>query len=394
MVAVLLVVVGAATVGALGLGGDSGGPDAQPAASTTTTTTVERRTLIASSSVEGTVDFGSPAPLLVKATGTITWLPPVGAARKRGDQVVRIDDRPVILLYGDLPQYRELAAGPAPEQAAGAGSPPRAGAPETAPPPGGERDGTGEASAKRAGSTSVARKAPAAPVFTGNDVEQFERNLAALGFGGFTVDERFTDATTSAVKRWQQSLGRPGTGRVGLGDIVYANGPVRVAKIGARVGAAAAEDVVSVSAGTKVVTAKGPPDELSWAKKGTPVSVRLPDGSKVPGAVASVADSTAAAKEGGDGTMAITVTVQRQQAFGKLRGGEPVTVTYVAEQRADVLCVPVTALVALAEGGYGLEPAEPGRSGFVAVQTGMFADGMVEVIGSELTEGLNVRMPT
>lgn len=401
-----IAVVAATVVGALGLGADSDDPGTQPAASTVTTTAVERRTLVASSGVDGTVDFGSPAPLLVKATGTITWLPPVGAALNRGDQVLRIDDRPVTLLYGALPQYRELAATPAPEQPADSAAQQQSGATAAAPPAGGRRDGgrpdggrpdggpgAGAAARNRAGSKAATPKAPAAPVFTGNDVEQFERNLAALGFRGFTVDAQFTEATTAAVKRWQRSLGRPGTGRVGLGDIVYATGAVRVAKVGARVGAAASEDVVSVSGDTKLVTAKAPADELSWAKKGTAVSVELPGGATAAGTVTSAANPAAAEKEGGDGTVTVTVTVKDQKALGKLQGGEPVTVTYVAEKRQDVLCVPVPALVALVEGGYGLEPAEPGRSGFVAVQTGLFADGMVEVTGPSLTEGLKVRMP-
>jgi hypothetical protein len=68
----------------------------------------------------------------------------------------------------------------------------------------------------------------------------------------------------------------------------------------------------------------------------------------------------------------------------------PVTVEYVGHQAKDVLAVPVSALVALAEGGYGLETAQ-GR--FLAVRTGLFADGDVEVSGTAIREGMKVRIP-
>jgi hypothetical protein len=72
-----------------------------------------------------------------------------------------------------------------------------------------------------------------------------------------------------------------------------------------------------------------------------------------------------------------------------------------------VLTVPVAALTALAEGGYGLELAdggddgggeEDGRAGdgsgrFVAVKTGLFAGGRVEVSGPAVREGMKVRIP-
>jgi multidrug efflux system membrane fusion protein len=52
-----------------------------------------------------------------------------------------------------------------------------------------------------------------------------------------------------------------------------------------------------------------------------------------------------------------------------------------------VLAVPVGALLALAEGGYGLEVVRGGTSAVVAVDTGMFADGKVEVSGGGIAEG-------
>ena len=65
-----------------------------------------------------------------------------------------------------------------------------------------------------------------------------------------------------------------------------------------------------------------------------------------------------------------------------------------SSQAEDVLTVPVGALLALAEGGYGLEIIEGSTSRIIAVQTGLFADGQVEVTGQGLDEGTTVGMPS
>ncbi len=87
------------------------------------------------------------------------------------------------------------------------------------------------------------------------------------------------------------------------------------------------------------------------------------------------------------------MTVTDQRALGDLREA-PVDVALTAGRRADVLTVPVAALVALAEGGYGVQVVDGGTSRFVAVETGLFADGRVEVSGAGLAAGLTVGMPS
>lgn len=69
-------------------------------------------------------------------------------------------------------------------------------------------------------------------------------------------------------------------------------------------------------------------------------------------------------------------------------------VAFTAAERPDVLTVPVAALLALAEGGYGVQLVEGASTRIVAVETGLFASGRVEVSGAELAEGATVGMPT
>ncbi|MFC9703283.1 peptidoglycan-binding protein [Streptomyces sp. NPDC056943] len=384
LLAASVVVVGAiASAGALGLGGGDGeAPAAPPRAGSTVAVT--RATLVERTKVEGTLGYGNEIPLPVKATGTVTWLPEAGATAERGDTLLRVDDRPVALLYGTLPMYRELG------MTTGTATPE---APDTAPstPPSAPPSTPPKQDGDKRPATTAPTIAPPRPL-QGMDVLQFESNLAALGYTGFTVDEKFTSATERAVKRWQKSLDLPETGRIGLGDVVYASGRIRIGQAGVRLGAAAGENALTYTGTTRKVVVDASAEEAAWAVRGAEVTVGLPDGSPVKGRVASVGRE-ATAPEGGAGgaapTVPVTITVPDQRALGRLEGG-PVTVEYVGRKREDVLTVPVAALVALAEGGHGLETPE-GR--FVAARTGLFADGMVEVSGPALGEGMKVRIP-
>jgi hypothetical protein len=66
-----------------------------------------------------------------------------------------------------------------------------------------------------------------------------------------------------------------------------------------------------------------------------------------------------------------------------------VALTVVAAR--NVLAVPVSALLALAGGGYGLEVVEStGIHHLVGVTTGIFAGSMVQVTGNEIAAGTKV----
>jgi hypothetical protein len=96
----------------------------------------------------------------------------------------------------------------------------------------------------------------------------------------------------------------------------------------------------------------------------------------------------------GDGGSAVVITIgfADQAALGTTAGA-PVSVRYIEQERKDVLTVPVDALLALAEGGYGVEVVTDGRSRIVAVDVGLFADGRVEVSGDGLQDGAAVGVP-
>jgi multidrug efflux pump subunit AcrA (membrane-fusion protein) len=120
-------------------------------------------------------------------------------------------------------------------------------------------------------------------------------------------------------------------------------------------------------------------------KVGDGVVVTLPTGKSTTGTVSSIA---AVAKLSGSGstattTVAVTVGLSHPGATGTIDQA-PVKVGITTASAKGVLAVPVNALVALAEGGYGVEVIRPdGTHQLVGVTTGMFSDSddLVQVRG-------------
>jgi len=132
------------------------------------------------------------------------------------------------------------------------------------------------------------------------------------------------------------------------------------------------------------------------------VRVVLPDGTETPGRIREVGAETEPAVPAAPGSpdqgqtaqaaVAITVDLPDQAAVRDYDSG-PVTVRYVASERKNVLTVPVAALLALAEGGYGVEIVADGGTRVVPVEVGLFTDARVEVRGNGLAAGMLVGVP-
>jgi peptidoglycan hydrolase-like protein with peptidoglycan-binding domain len=332
-------IAAAAAVAAAGFGGT----DTPPAAATDAppaTTTVTRMTLTQTVQVNGTLGYGADVTVTGRAHGTITWLPAAGATVHRGQSVYRADNLPVPLWYGDLPLYRTLQSG----------------------------------------------------VTDGPDVKEVEQNLAALGYTGFTVDNKYTSATASAVRRWQHDLGLTETGTVDPAAVVLAHDAIRVATARAPLGDQAGGPVLTYTDTTRVVTIPLDVSKQDLVKPGVAATVTLPDGPNVSGTVQNVGSVATAGGQGNPATIDVTVQIADQSGLGTLDQA-PVDVTLVSAKADNVLTVPVAALVALAEGGYGVQVVTGSTTRYVAVQTGMFANGRVEISGPDITAGTVVGVP-
>jgi peptidoglycan hydrolase-like protein with peptidoglycan-binding domain len=220
-----------------------------------------------------------------------------------------------------------------------------------------------------------------------------EENLAALGYRGFTVDNDYTAATASAVRRWQKDLGVTQTGTLDPAAVVLAPDAIRVATLKATPGDAASGPVLTWTRTARVVTVALDVSKQSLVKPGLTATVTLPDGKPVDGTVAAVGSVATAGQQGNPATIEVVVNVADQGALGTLDQA-PVGVTLVSAKVENVLTVPVAALVALAEGGYGVQVVEGSTTRYVPVKTGMFANGRVEISGAGIQAGTVVGVPT
>jgi membrane fusion protein, multidrug efflux system len=229
----------------------------------------------------------------------------------------------------------------------------------------------------------------------GDDVRQLQRNLRALGHdpdGDMEVDGEFGWATRRAVQRWQEALGVDETGRVELGEVVF----LPTAR---RMGAASVPVGGSVRPGAAVATTTGTARTVTidldarrrdLVEEGARERVTLPDGRTVAAVVSEVGAVATGGEEGAAPTVEVTLTIPDARRVTALDQA-PVDVEIASDTRTGVLTVPVTALLALAGGGFGLEVvADDGSTSVVAVEVGASAEGRVEVRGDGVREGVRV----
>jgi hypothetical protein len=98
---------------------------------------------------------------------------------------------------------------------------------------------------------------------------------------------------------------------------------------------------------------------------------------------------------GGSGsgdTVQLTIRLAHPRAARGLDQA-PVTVNIVSARASGVLAVPVSALVALAGGGYAVQVVSGGAAHLTGVHTGLFSSSLVQVAGPGLRAGLNVEVP-
>jgi hypothetical protein len=207
-----------------------------------------------------------------------------------------------------------------------------------------------------------------------------------------------------AVEDWQDDHGLAQTGVVELGRVVFWPAPIRVENVEATPGRpiASGEVVLDHTATSRNVYADLEVEQADLARAGSTVQVTVPGRPAVQGKISSVANEIeqAPASESGSAeqpaasdepTITVTITIANQAALGNLAGA-PVDVQLVGDRRDDVLTVPVAALLALREGGHGVEIVDGDSRRIVPVQTGLFAAGRVEVSGPGIEAGTVVGM--
>jgi hypothetical protein len=350
----LLAVAAVATwyaVGAQWHGGPAGASRAAVGAAPVTRGTVTERLAIS-----GSLGYGGAYQVVHQgAPGVLTATAPAGGTVSRGGALYAVADQPTRLLYGELPGYRDFAAG----------------------------------------------------MSDGPDVRELEVNLVALGLDprhAIVVDNHFSAATGAALRRWQQSWGWPvarRTGALPVGQVVFLPGPVRITEVQVQPGRSVGPDqqVLAVTSTELVVTAQLAITKQGMVRLGDTVTVTMAGLPAFPGRVARLGTAASAAATGNGGgsaqaagplTVELTVTVTLPAAARAMTSA-PVQVTVAGQSHPDVLLVPLIALLAKPGGGYRVRLA---AGGYVDVRPGLYDEttGLVEVDGA-LSAGDRVEVP-
>ncbi|HKS49876.1 MAG TPA: peptidoglycan-binding domain-containing protein [Amycolatopsis sp.] len=314
----------------------------------TATAIVEQRRLVAQTSLNGTLVYADSFGVTNRIEGTVTALPAAGDTIEHGKPLYWIDNKPVILLRGRVPVYRELA-----------------------------------------------REA------RGPDVQQLNAELVALGFAGNRVldpnSQVFGAATATALVKLQKKFGLDPTGKLALGQVVFVPADaIRVSKTAATLGSPAPTAVILETTATRrIVTV---PVEISQAasiKVGDDVSVTPPAGTSTPGKVTSIG-AVATRNQSGSVTVDVLVEPLKPDEVAGLDQA-PVQVAITTAVADNVLAVPVNALLALSGGRYAVEVVQDGDARkLYEVTLGLFDDsaGMVEVKGAGLRAGQRIVVPS
>ena len=314
-----------------------------------TTATVRLTNLSTKVLTAGTLGYAPARPITNQLAGTYTHLPAAGTVISPGHVLYRVDNQPVTEMRGRTPAWR-----------------------------------------------------PMTPGLSGPDVTELQANLISLGYAGglFSAPSGYYDMLTAdAVQRWQLAAGTMVTGQVGLGQVIFVPAAIRVGALNAAPGQAASpgRSPYQVTTTRRIVSVPVNPS-LPPVSVGDRVSIVLPSLVRTPGKVTAIGPPAPGQGSGGTGrgsgsgaaTAVLTVTPGRPGRTGT-GTGVPVQVSLTVQSVRHVLAVPVSALLALSGGGYGIEiVTHAGRHRLAGVTTGTFAGGLVQVGGAGVAAGTKV----
>jgi len=329
---------------------------APPAASPILVPVVER-VLSTRVVTRGTAHFGSPRALGVTPSSLkngpriVTGLPAHGERVTAGDVLATVSGRPVFLLEGRIPAYRDLGPG-----------------------------------------------------MSGRDVAQLERSLRRLGLAPGAVDGFFDAATGGAVARLYQRHGfqpvvateatlagtRPAEAGLVAGgfaqpgvqlpsdEVVFVGGgPLRVTELPASIGSKPDGVLVTVTGSDVVIDGQLRIEQARRVHAGAKVLVDEPTlGIDTRGRVTSVAGRPGT---GGADGFHVSFRVTVKDPPPALVGASVRLTIPIRSTRTAQLTVPVTAVSLGPDGGARVERSEHGRSEFVAIRTALSADGFVSI---------------
>jgi multidrug efflux pump subunit AcrA (membrane-fusion protein) len=311
------------------------------------TSTVVREDITQTTQENATLGYAGTYTVTGKGNGTLTWLPSPGQVIRQGQALYRVDNgSPVVLLYGSVPAWENMAEGT-----------------------------------------------------TGEDVTQLNHDLVDLGYASKTDIEDagwdyYSWETSAAVQTLEKRLGVSApAGSLPLGSVVFEPQALRISTVPGILGGPAAMQIIAATSDQHQVQVNLSTSMTSEVAEGDKVSITLPDGSGTPGVITSV--GSVATGSAGSETIPVLVKLTDPAAAGTLDQAA-VTVNIATTSAPNALVVPVGALLAQPSGGYAVEVVGPRNTRrLVPVTVGLFddADGLVQVTG-DLTPGERLVVPS
>jgi peptidoglycan hydrolase-like protein with peptidoglycan-binding domain len=318
---------------------------------------VEEQVLSTKIVTRGTGRYGSPRQLsivpsaLKSGTGVVTNLPKAGSTVDEGQILMTISGRPVFLLGGTQPSFRDLGPG-----------------------------------------------------ISGQDVRQLEQALARIGLDPGSVDGTYDATTASAVASLygrhrfqpvvateaQLSAARPREAEMVAGSraesgvqlpsdevIFVPEPPVRISELLASVGERPTDALVTVTDSDVVIDGLLPVEQAGRVREGARVVIdEAALGIDTTGRVSSVAGRPGT--EGAD-SFHVAFEVAVPDPPPSLIGASVRLTVPIRSTKDAELTVPLSALSLGPDGGSRVQRSVEGGFDFVPVETGLAADGYVSV---------------
>lgn len=311
----------------------------------------------------------SPVQELAGLSGTLTWLPAPGTVVSQGGTLYDVNTTPVVLMYGQVPEWRTLEPGVAP----------------------------------------------------GIDVTELAQALNMLplmnGYYPLPTNGDYTDSVQEAVNRLLVARGMAASTTLQQGQVFFAPGAVVVGQAVATLGASLAPgtQVMQLSLQSRQVVVPLQGSAAGQVQAGQSAKVAFTSGSTAPiqATVTAVGPASSGASGGASGAASGAGTTNPQgsgsssaslQAVlgpagdAQLPAGTPsVTATIVIAQENNVLLVPIAALVATSNTGYAIEVRRTGHAtALVPVTVSGYDDTSAEaaVSGTGVEAGEMVAIPS
>lgn len=313
------------------------------------TVTVAAGDLTLETTARGKLQFASQVEVVATTSGVLTEIPVTGTQLGAGSVVYRVDEKPVFMLSGAMPAWRDFTAGMEP----------------------------------------------------GVDIEQLERNLQSFGYLSVEPSQEFNWYTKWALHAWTDSVGLKPEQSLSKDQVLFSSQPLVVSKTEKQLGdrVAAGDTLFSATGSTKEVLALLGPAEAELSPVGTPVTIELPNGTSTTGKVTSVGAAEETKSEDPNATSELLLPVRvslDDQAAASSLSLVSVKLSFGKVLREGVLTVPVDALVPVDQETFALElprSSPKAEREFLPVEVGTFASGSVEVSGKGVREGLEVTVP-